>query len=86
MMTAVSYMQIIITHFSHILPQISVLQFSSEMTCITHRPPYFLRRFFSCLSDWGHLSVFPSQRVNLSFDFPFYGHFLREITVATGGK
>lgn len=29
---------------------------------------------------------FPSQRVNLSFDFPFYGHFLREITVATGGK
>uniref|UniRef100_A0AAR2LTH6 PSI domain-containing protein n=1 Tax=Pygocentrus nattereri TaxID=42514 RepID=A0AAR2LTH6_PYGNA len=24
-------------------------------------------------------------RVNLSFDFPFYGHFLREITVATGG-
>lgn len=29
---------------------------------------------------------FSSQRVNLSFDFPFYGHFLREITVATGGK
>lgn len=27
-----------------------------------------------------------TQRVNLSFDFPFYGHFLREITVATGGK
>ncbi|XP_009273533.1 PREDICTED: plexin domain-containing protein 2 [Aptenodytes forsteri] len=25
------------------------------------------------------------KRVNLSFDFPFYGHFLREITVATGG-
>ncbi|KAJ7408305.1 hypothetical protein BTVI_60232 [Pitangus sulphuratus] len=25
------------------------------------------------------------RRVNLSFDFPFYGHFLREITVATGG-
>uniref|UniRef100_A0AAQ5ZLW2 PSI domain-containing protein n=1 Tax=Amphiprion ocellaris TaxID=80972 RepID=A0AAQ5ZLW2_AMPOC len=25
------------------------------------------------------------ERVNLSFDFPFYGHFLREITVATGG-
>ncbi|XP_059357714.1 plexin domain-containing protein 2 [Carassius carassius] len=24
-------------------------------------------------------------RVNLSFDFPFYGHFLREIHVATGG-
>ncbi|KAL0627576.1 retrotransposable element ORF2 protein, partial [Plecturocebus cupreus] len=24
------------------------------------------------------------HRVNLSFDFPFYGHFLREITVATG--
>lgn len=29
---------------------------------------------------------FLSQRVNLSFDFPFYGHLLREITVATGGK
>lgn len=27
-----------------------------------------------------------AARVNLSFDFPFYGHFLREITVATGGK
>lgn len=28
----------------------------------------------------------PFQRVNLSFDFPFYGHTLREVTVATGGK
>nr|XP_033787200.1 plexin domain-containing protein 2 isoform X2 [Geotrypetes seraphini] len=26
-----------------------------------------------------------AARVSLSFDFPFYGHFLREITVATGG-
>ncbi|KAL2097654.1 hypothetical protein ACEWY4_006861 [Coilia grayii] len=26
-----------------------------------------------------------AARVNLSFDFPFYGHPLREITVATGG-
>ncbi|KAJ8376746.1 hypothetical protein SKAU_G00073260 [Synaphobranchus kaupii] len=26
-----------------------------------------------------------AARVNLSFDFPFYGHFLRELTVATGG-
>ncbi|XP_072364645.1 plexin domain-containing protein 2-like [Scyliorhinus torazame] len=26
-----------------------------------------------------------AARVNLSFDFPFYGHFLREMTVATGG-
>ncbi|XP_040911866.1 plexin domain-containing protein 2-like [Toxotes jaculatrix] len=26
-----------------------------------------------------------AERVNLSFDFPFYGHILREITVATGG-
>ncbi|MED6238176.1 Plexin domain-containing protein 2 [Characodon lateralis] len=25
-----------------------------------------------------------AARVNLSFDFPFYGHLLREITVATG--
>lgn len=26
-----------------------------------------------------------AARVNLSFDFPFYGHFLNEVTVATGG-
>uniref|UniRef100_A0A668THS9 Uncharacterized protein n=1 Tax=Oreochromis aureus TaxID=47969 RepID=A0A668THS9_OREAU len=26
-----------------------------------------------------------AERVNLSFDFPFYGHLLKEITVATGG-
>ncbi|XP_012691327.1 plexin domain-containing protein 2 [Clupea harengus] len=26
-----------------------------------------------------------AARVNLSFDFPFYGHLLRELTVATGG-
>ncbi|XP_034411813.1 plexin domain-containing protein 2-like [Cyclopterus lumpus] len=26
-----------------------------------------------------------AERVNLSFDFPFYGHILKEITVATGG-
>ncbi|KAK2822610.1 hypothetical protein Q5P01_022675 [Channa striata] len=26
-----------------------------------------------------------AERVNLSFDFPFYGHILREITVASGG-
>lgn len=29
--------------------------------------------------------VFP-QRVALSFDFPFYGHYLRQIIVATGGE
>lgn len=28
----------------------------------------------------------PSQRVALSFDFPFYGHNLRQVIVATGGK
>lgn len=28
----------------------------------------------------------PLQRVVLSFDFPFYGHLLRQITIATGGK
>jgi len=27
-----------------------------------------------------------SQRVALSFDFPFYGHNLRQIIVATGGE
>lgn len=27
-----------------------------------------------------------SQRVALSFDFPYYGHYLRQITVATGGE
>lgn len=26
-----------------------------------------------------------SQKVALSFDFPFYGHYLRQITIATGG-
>nr|XP_061795632.1 plexin domain-containing protein 2-like [Nerophis lumbriciformis] len=26
-----------------------------------------------------------AERVNLSFDFPFYGHMLKEVTVATGG-
>lgn len=26
------------------------------------------------------------QRVALSFDFPFYGHYLRQIIVATGGE
>nr|XP_046264283.1 plexin domain-containing protein 2-like isoform X2 [Scatophagus argus] len=26
-----------------------------------------------------------AERVNLSFDFPFYGHILKEVTVATGG-
>uniref|UniRef100_A0A8C7VN09 PSI domain-containing protein n=1 Tax=Oncorhynchus mykiss TaxID=8022 RepID=A0A8C7VN09_ONCMY len=43
--------------------------------------------FRSSLSDLRHLClfVFFMQRVNLSFDFPFYGHFLRDLTVATGG-
>ncbi|KAM9323117.1 plexin domain-containing protein 2 [Pholidichthys leucotaenia] len=26
-----------------------------------------------------------AERVNLSFDFPFYGHLLKEVTIATGG-
>lgn len=26
------------------------------------------------------------QRVILSFDFPFYGHYLRQVTIATGGE
>lgn len=26
------------------------------------------------------------QTVNLSFEFPYYGHLLREITVTTGGE
>lgn len=26
------------------------------------------------------------QRVALSFDFPFYGHYLRQIIIATGGE
>lgn len=40
----------------------------------------------SILLTWATYLFFPPQRVNLSFDFPFYGHLLREITVATGGK
>ncbi|XP_075339442.1 plexin domain-containing protein 2 [Odontesthes bonariensis] len=40
--------------------------------------------------QWKVLSFLSSthrqaERVNLSFDFPFYGHVLKEITVATGG-
>lgn len=31
-------------------------------------------------------SLLSLQRVVLSFDFPFYGHPLRQITIATGGK
>lgn len=33
-----------------------------------------------------HFFFLRFQRVNLSFNFPFYGHILKEITVATGGK
>lgn len=29
---------------------------------------------------------FSFQRVNLSFSFPFYGHILKEVTIATGGE
>ncbi|XP_074544825.1 plexin domain-containing protein 2 [Halichoeres trimaculatus] len=40
--------------------------------------------------EWKAFGVLSSthrqaERVNLSFDFPFYGHMLKEITVATGG-
>uniref|UniRef100_A0A3Q3KEW4 PSI domain-containing protein n=1 Tax=Monopterus albus TaxID=43700 RepID=A0A3Q3KEW4_MONAL len=37
------------------------------------------------LMEEGHDSSTQIVRVNLSFNFPFYGHILREITVATGG-
>lgn len=30
--------------------------------------------------------LFPPQRIILSFDFPFYGHLLRQVTIATGGE
>lgn len=32
-----------------------------------------------------HPVSFP-QRIVLSFDFPFYGHLLRQVTIATGGE
>ncbi|XP_029444593.1 plexin domain-containing protein 2 isoform X2 [Rhinatrema bivittatum] len=41
--------------------------------------------FTDLLLEEGHDNNTQIERVNLSFDFPFYGHFLREITVATGG-
>uniref|UniRef100_A0A8B9IZH0 PSI domain-containing protein n=1 Tax=Amazona collaria TaxID=241587 RepID=A0A8B9IZH0_9PSIT len=41
--------------------------------------------FTDLLLEEGHDNTTQIERVNLSFDFPFYGHFLREITVATGG-
>uniref|UniRef100_A0A3Q1FH96 Plexin domain containing 2a n=1 Tax=Acanthochromis polyacanthus TaxID=80966 RepID=A0A3Q1FH96_9TELE len=37
------------------------------------------------LMEEGHDNSTQIVRVNLSFDFPFYGHLLKEITVATGG-
>uniref|UniRef100_G1LHJ2 Plexin domain containing 2 n=1 Tax=Ailuropoda melanoleuca TaxID=9646 RepID=G1LHJ2_AILME len=43
------------------------------------------RGFTDLLLDVGQDNTTQIERVNLSFDFPFYGHFLREITVATGG-
>uniref|UniRef100_A0A8C5VDB0 Plexin domain containing 2 n=1 Tax=Microcebus murinus TaxID=30608 RepID=A0A8C5VDB0_MICMU len=43
------------------------------------------RGFTDLLLDDGQDNNTQIERVNLSFDFPFYGHFLREITVATGG-
>uniref|UniRef100_A0A8C9QH96 Plexin domain containing 2 n=1 Tax=Spermophilus dauricus TaxID=99837 RepID=A0A8C9QH96_SPEDA len=43
------------------------------------------RGFSDLLLDDGQDNTTQIERVNLSFDFPFYGHFLREITVATGG-
>lgn len=30
--------------------------------------------------------LFLLQRIVLSFDFPFYGHLLRQVTIATGGE
>lgn len=32
-----------------------------------------------------HFHPLSLQRVALTFDFPFYGHYLRQITIATGG-
>uniref|UniRef100_A0A8C7AA31 Plexin domain containing 2 n=1 Tax=Neovison vison TaxID=452646 RepID=A0A8C7AA31_NEOVI len=43
------------------------------------------RGFTDLLLDDGQDNTTQIERVNLSFDFQFYGHFLREITVATGG-
>uniref|UniRef100_H0V9S4 Plexin domain containing 2 n=1 Tax=Cavia porcellus TaxID=10141 RepID=H0V9S4_CAVPO len=43
------------------------------------------RGFTDLVLDDGQDNATQIERVNLSFDFPFYGHFLREITVATGG-
>lgn len=31
------------------------------------------------------MKFFNSQTVHLNFDFPFYGHIVRNVTVATGG-
>ena len=39
-----------------------------------------------CLTPRNVWCVFFSQRVALSFDFPFYGHHLRQIIIATGGE
>uniref|UniRef100_A0A4W3HCV8 Plexin domain containing 2b n=1 Tax=Callorhinchus milii TaxID=7868 RepID=A0A4W3HCV8_CALMI len=42
-------------------------------------------KIFDILPEDDNANDTQIERVNLSFDFPFYGHFLKEITVATGG-
>jgi hypothetical protein len=37
----------------------------------------------TCVRAFNHFSL--SQTIKLKFDFPFYGHKVRNITIATGG-
>lgn len=75
------------------------MHISYKSETLTHNLHFF--NPFSLFSSWHNLKiyalkclilslcvclyVFFLQRVALSFDFPFYGHYLRQIIVATGG-
>lgn len=72
------HLYIYVSHFAFDPNLLEVLKIKIK-TVLDFSVPSILLTCAVCL-------FFLSQRVNLSFDFPFYGHLLREITVATGGK
>lgn len=49
------------------------------------RPPASPAGIFPRAERSSHPVSLP-QRIVLSFDFPFYGHLLRQVTIATGGE
>lgn len=53
----------------------------------SHPTSYFqVILLLSCLKVYNNFDMFFFlQTVKLSFDFPFYGHLVRNVTIATGG-